>query len=177
MPKLPDFSRGLPEPPMLPSSLCFGLNAPGSLTPKSTSGQDMFLDRGPPILDPLAIHRKLLSQQKNMGTLGGPPSSASAAAAGLVNLMGGGSIPPAPSLYEMAALTHELDTQTVTTKVKEILLANNVGQKVMALNKIQVSNVFIVKIIQIFFIAAHCHTIFIFYSFLEKRYLVYPRDQ
>ena len=42
----------------------------------------------------------------------------------------GSSIPPAPSLYEMAALTNELDTQTVTTKVKEILLANNVGQKV-----------------------------------------------
>ena len=42
----------------------------------------------------------------------------------------GGPLPNAPSLYEMAALTHELDTQAVTTKVKEILLANNVGQKV-----------------------------------------------
>merc|ERR1719228_2807320 len=29
----------------------------------------------------------------------------------------------------MAALTHEMDTQAVTTKIKEILLANNVGQK------------------------------------------------
>ena len=33
-------------------------------------------------------------------------------------------------LYEMAALTNELDTQAITTKVKEILLAHNVGQKV-----------------------------------------------
>ena len=37
---------------------------------------------------------------------------------------------PTPSLYEMAALTSELDTQLVTTKVKELLLANNLGQKV-----------------------------------------------
>lgn len=29
----------------------------------------------------------------------------------------------------MAALTNELDTQTITTKIKEILLAHNVGQK------------------------------------------------
>merc|ERR1712156_831430 len=33
------------------------------------------------------------------------------------------------SLYEMAALTHEMDTMSVTTKIKEILLSNNVGQK------------------------------------------------
>jgi hypothetical protein len=38
---------------------------------------------------------------------------------------------PTPNhLYEMAALTSELDTQAVTTKVKELLLANNLGQKV-----------------------------------------------
>lgn len=35
-----------------------------------------------------------------------------------------------PSVYEMAALTQELDTQTITTKIKEALLANNIGQKV-----------------------------------------------
>ena len=35
-----------------------------------------------------------------------------------------------PSLYEMAALTNELDTLAITTKVKEILMAHNVGQKV-----------------------------------------------
>jgi homeobox protein cut-like len=32
-------------------------------------------------------------------------------------------------LYEMAALTNELDTLAITTKVKEILMAHNVGQK------------------------------------------------
>ena len=129
MPKLPDFSRcGLLEPPMLPSSLRFGL--PGSGIPCSTpSGQEMMLDRSPPILDPLAIHRKLLSQQKAIGGSNGSPSSNSLTSPGLANMLGG-SIPPSPSLYEMAALTNELDTQTVTTKVKEILLSNNVGQKV-----------------------------------------------
>ncbi|CAL4090804.1 unnamed protein product, partial [Meganyctiphanes norvegica] len=37
--------------------------------------------------------------------------------------------PVAPSVYEMAALTQDLDTQTITTKIKEALLANNIGQK------------------------------------------------
>ena len=67
------------------------------------------------MLDPLLLHKKLLSQK--MGPVLGGPSSA----------LGG---PPSQSLYEVAALTHEMDTQAVTTKVKEILLANNVGQKV-----------------------------------------------
>ncbi|GAB6033706.1 hypothetical protein CHUAL_013821 [Chamberlinius hualienensis] len=35
-----------------------------------------------------------------------------------------------PSVYEMAALTQDLDTQTITTKIKETLLANNIGQKI-----------------------------------------------
>ena len=33
----------------------------------------------------------------------------------------------------MAALTSELDTSVITSKVKEILLQHNVGQKVSAL--------------------------------------------
>lgn len=37
---------------------------------------------------------------------------------------------PQPSVYEMAALTQDLDTQLITTKIKEALLANNIGQKV-----------------------------------------------
>ena len=36
----------------------------------------------------------------------------------------------------MAALTSELDTQVVTTRVKELLLANNLGQKVKTFKKI-----------------------------------------
>jgi len=39
------------------------------------------------------------------------------------------SIPP-PSVYEMAALTTDLDTQAVTTKIKETLMAHNIGQKI-----------------------------------------------
>ena len=91
--KMPEFHHAMHE--VLPSSFRFT--------------QESIQDRSPPILDPLAIQRKLLSQKSN------------------ANLGAGG---VAPSLYEMAALTHELDTQGVTTKVKEILLANNVGQKV-----------------------------------------------
>lgn len=34
-----------------------------------------------------------------------------------------------PNLYEMAALTQEFDTTGITNKVKELLLANNMGQK------------------------------------------------
>ena len=133
MPKLPDFSRmGLLEPPMLPSSLRFGLNGPVPGIPSSTPNtQDMMIDRSPPILDPLAIHRKLLSQQKAIGGSPGAPSYNGLGSAGPLS----GSIPPSPSLYEMAALTNELDTQTVTTKVKEILLSNNVGQKVRDMHK------------------------------------------
>ena len=39
-------------------------------------------------------------------------------------------LPQQPSVYEMAALTQDLDTQLITTKIKEALLANNIGQKV-----------------------------------------------
>uniref|UniRef100_W8BEJ0 DNA-binding protein SATB n=1 Tax=Ceratitis capitata TaxID=7213 RepID=W8BEJ0_CERCA len=35
-----------------------------------------------------------------------------------------------PTVYEMAALTQDLDTQIITTKIKEALLANNIGQKI-----------------------------------------------
>ena len=34
-----------------------------------------------------------------------------------------------PNLYEVAALTQEFDTTVITNKVKELLLANNCGQK------------------------------------------------
>ena len=34
-----------------------------------------------------------------------------------------------PNLYEVAALTQEFDTTIITNKVKELLLTNNIGQK------------------------------------------------
>ena len=55
------------------------------------------------------------------------PAAAAAGLLGPSSLVGAA---PSQSLYEMAALTHEMDTQAVTTKVKELLLANNIGQKV-----------------------------------------------
>lgn len=36
-----------------------------------------------------------------------------------------------PSVYELAALTSDLDTQIITTRIKETLMAHNIGQKVM----------------------------------------------
>lgn len=39
-----------------------------------------------------------------------------------------------PSVYEMAALTTDLDTQTITCKIKETLMAHNIGQKVSELS-------------------------------------------
>lgn len=105
LPKLPDFPPRLASLGDVPHLLGQNLFNPppqdGSSSPCSLG------DRPTPILDPLNLHRKLMAQQKG--------SSANSAVA--------------PSLYEMAALTHELDTHAVTTKVKEILLANNVGQK------------------------------------------------
>ena len=49
-----------------------------------------------------------------------------------------------PSLYEMAALTNELDTLAITTKVKEILMAHNVGQKVNIIAIIINANVIVI---------------------------------
>merc|ERR1719270_2988774 len=60
------------------------------------------------LLDPLAAHRKMLGIRPPAF----PPTSSAS-----------------PSLYEMAALTSELDTNLITSKVKEILMAHNVGQK------------------------------------------------
>jgi len=111
VPKLPEFPPrvNLPEAPALP---------PTSLTTRFD------MDKASSVFDPLAIHRKLLSQKV--------AAAAATAGANPIALGGGtpGAAAPSPSLYEMAALTQELDTQAVTTKVKEILLANNVGQKV-----------------------------------------------
>ncbi|XP_067138284.1 homeobox protein cut-like 1 isoform X4 [Centruroides vittatus] len=35
-----------------------------------------------------------------------------------------------PSVYEMAALTTDLDTQAITSRIKETLMAHNIGQKI-----------------------------------------------
>lgn len=47
-----------------------------------------------------------------------------------------------PTVYEMAALTQDMDTQTITTKIKEALMANNIGQKVNSFECILLSEQF-----------------------------------
>ena len=65
-----------------------------------------------------------------------PPAALASRLAGLDPLMKYGlRLPPVPmpmSVYETAAVTPELDTLTITTRIKEVLLANNIGQKVSA---------------------------------------------
>ena len=88
----------------IPDGLLRPMNFENPLLPSSLRfGADPNISGG---FDPLAMHRKM-----------GPRLPL-------------GPIAPTPNLYEMAALTSELDTQAITCKVKEILLANNVGQKV-----------------------------------------------
>ena len=161
MPKLPDFPRGLADPSMLPPALRFGAAAaaaagvPTSLASALAAGSPTVdpaaaaaaavaaaavsgggdSSKPNPILDPLAHARSLMkvplgssSPGATAAGLGALMTGAAGAASGAAAAAG---VPPAPSLYEMAALTHELDTQVVTTKVKEVLLANNVGQKVL----------------------------------------------
>ena len=99
------------DPPLVPvSGLRFGCD-PNLSTVSAPA----------PLLDPLAQaqHRhKLLAGAAAARPPGFPSPGAGAGGAA------------SPSLYEMAALTSELDTNLVTTKVKEILLQHNVGQKV-----------------------------------------------
>ena len=113
MPKLPELIRPVFDPPLVPvSGLRFGCD-PNLSTVSAPAPA--------PLLDPLAQaqHRhKLLAGAAAARPPGFPGPGAGAGGAA------------SPSLYEMAALTSELDTNLVTTKVKEILLQHNVGQKV-----------------------------------------------
>ncbi len=135
MAKIPDFPMSRPGQLPLPSSDLSVVTSSASVPPLPPTalaahfGPDAsLLDRQAPLLDPLAIHRKLLTQKLGATGVAGAPAAAGGLPPPLGAAIGGAG--PNPSLYEMAALTHELDTQAVTTKVKEILLANNIGQKV-----------------------------------------------
>ena len=57
--------------------------------------------------DPFALQRKLQEQQR-LAMIGGASSN----------------------VYEIAALTQELDTMQLTLRVKDVLSSNNIGQKV-----------------------------------------------
>ena len=73
-----------------------------------------------------ALTSTLLRQQQQQQTVLTPTSVAAASAGGV----GGGYIQP--SVYELAALTSDLDTQIITTRIKETLMAHNIGQKVVS---------------------------------------------
>ncbi len=64
--------------------------------------------------DPFGLHRKLQEQQR--------------LSLSLASVRPGGP----NSIYEIAALTQELNTLQLTTRVRETLAANNIGQKVSA---------------------------------------------
>lgn len=59
-----------------------------------------------------------------------PPNASSSASSTTSNVMRAMNQHISPTVYEMAALTQDLDTQVITTKIKEALLANNIGQKI-----------------------------------------------
>ena len=123
MPKLPELIRPVFDPPLVPvSGLRFGCDPN-----LSTVSAPAPAPAPAPLLDPLAQaqHRhKLLAG----AAAARPPAFPSPGAGAGAGAGAGGAA--SPSLYEMAALTSELDTNLVTTKVKEILLQHNVGQKV-----------------------------------------------
>ena len=106
------------EPPLLPSTLRFG------------SDPNLSQQGSNPLLDPLAAHRKMMG----LRPAGFQPTSTGKQLSLLLLLILWSHLSSpllaSPSLYEMAALTSELDTAVITSKVKEILLQHNVGQKV-----------------------------------------------
>ncbi len=77
-------------------------------------------------LDPFSLQRKIQEQQQQR--LGLQAAMAAAAAAGGGAASPGGGL--GQNIYEVAALTQELDTMQLTTRIRERLAANNICQKV-----------------------------------------------
>lgn len=65
----------------------------------------------------------------------GNGAAAAAAAANISGGIGGSTGPPGQqqNVYEIAALTQELDTLQLTTRVRELLSSSNICQKVIQL--------------------------------------------
>ncbi|XP_062699336.1 homeobox protein cut isoform X4 [Aedes albopictus] len=97
---------------------------PQHAIPLQTSGGPLVsgLDKKPPIM--LGVHSpQQTSTPASHQQQPGPPP-------GVNSMRGALHQHISPTVYEMAALTQDLDTQTITTKIKEALLANNIGQKI-----------------------------------------------
>lgn len=119
---------------LLPASMQLGppqvgQPQPPPLGPPSSAqmAQNQLLNHlGLPHHHPMALqNQEILKKQQSMQSHGIPPHSPMGHQ-GMRNMHQHMS----PSVYEMAALTQDLDTQVITTKIKEALLANNIGQKV-----------------------------------------------
>uniref|UniRef100_A0A182K4D9 DNA-binding protein SATB n=1 Tax=Anopheles christyi TaxID=43041 RepID=A0A182K4D9_9DIPT len=117
-------------------------NSSSQQRPQQASPQTMLLT--PPGIPPqhaIVLQGHAASQDKKSSIMmpihspvpQGPPGPVSqhAAQPGAPNSMRGSLHQHiSPTVYEMAALTQDLDTQVITTKIKEALLANNIGQKI-----------------------------------------------
>lgn len=113
---------------ILPPSMQLG--PPQSANPQPPPPPPMLLaSPGLPPHHPMNLQNQDLLKKVNHSPHGIPHSPMSQQHAALRNMHQHMS----PSVYEMAALTQDLDTQVITTKIKEALLANNIGQKVSLL--------------------------------------------
>ena len=96
---------------------------------KLTTASPRMPSFGPGVPDPFrAMTESPVSSLSSLsGLLGAGPRLPSQLVAGARPPL----MPPhlTPNLYEVAALTQEFDTTVITNKVKELLLANNIGQK------------------------------------------------
>lgn len=112
------------EQSILPPSIQLG--PPQSHNPQPPPPPMLLTPPGLPPHHPMNLQNQELLKKTNQSPHGIPHSPMSQQHAALRNMHQHMS----PSVYEMAALTQDLDTQVITTKIKEALLANNIGQKV-----------------------------------------------
>ncbi|KAJ8916056.1 hypothetical protein NQ315_010924 [Exocentrus adspersus] len=109
---------------ILPPSLQLG--PPPSSNPQPPPPPMLLTPPGLPPHHAINLQNQELMKKSNQSPHGIPHSPMGQQHASLRNMHQHMS----PSVYEMAALTQDLDTQVITTKIKEALLANNIGQKI-----------------------------------------------
>ena len=137
---LPLYLDNLPHPPALPPSALCPPNRPKISVASGLTPNDHFMrtaaaaaESGSPLrlplgagglpqpglgldlagMDPMSLQRRLTEQRMSMAAL--------AAAAGQQQQQ---------NVYELAALTQDMDTLQLTTRIRELLSSNNICQKV-----------------------------------------------